>query len=322
MRADADTTPLQEPEAAWVDAFIRHLKDERNLSDKTRRNYRHALHRFFLWLRKSGTWQGQASHIRLTQLKGYLFDSQTGRGGAHELGHTSLRLHFSAISTFLKYLRRQNIIDGNPMLGLTLPKARRKLPKFLTELQMERLLNAPVRLLEMDAQDAFTTWRDRLIMELLYGGGLRVSEAAALNYGMVEMQRGYARITGKGQKERVCPLGNVCITVLREFKKNHARATGFHDPILVSRHERHDTRLSVRSIQLILKKYLAQADLPDDLTPHKIRHSYATHLLNNGADLRIVQELLGHASLSTTQVYTHISLARLKEAHKQAHPHG
>lgn len=313
---------LKEPECTWVREFARHLDDERNLSDKTLRNYTHALERFFLWLRDSANWQGNPEKIRLQVLKGYLFDSQGGHTGETALSHTTLRMHFSALSTFFKYLRRQKLLDYDPMLGLSLPKSGRKLPKFLTELQMERLLNGPVRLLEQEGQDPFICWRDRLIMELLYGGGLRVSEAAALNYGMVDMQHGYARITGKGRKERICPLGKVCMTVLLQFKRNHARATSYNDPVLVTRHERHDSRISVRSIQLILKKYLALADLPADLTPHKIRHSYATHLLNSGADLRMVQELLGHASLSTTQVYTHISVARLKEAHKLAHPHG
>jgi integrase/recombinase XerC len=154
-------------------------------------------------------------------------------------------------------------------------------------------------------------------MELLYGGGLRVSELVGLTYGQIDGASGVARVLGKGKKERLCPLGRVAMAVLERFRDEFAERSGYPDPVVVnSRRE----RLSVRSVQLILKKYLALADLPADLTPHKIRHSYATHLLDNGADLRLVQDLLGHASLSTTQIYTHVSVARLQDAHRLAHP--
>jgi len=154
-------------------------------------------------------------------------------------------------------------------------------------------------------------------MELLYGGGLRVSELVALNYGSVEFESGVARVLGKGNKERLCPLGAVALAVLKKFKNEFARNTSPTSPVLVMPNQR---RMPVRQVQLMLKRYLALADLPLDLTPHKIRHSYATHLLNAGADLRLVQELLGHASLNTTQVYTHVSVARLKEVYNKAHP--
>jgi len=154
-------------------------------------------------------------------------------------------------------------------------------------------------------------------MELLYGGGLRVSELAALNYGSIDFQVGVARVTGKGRKERLCPLGKVAMAVLTKFKQEFAPRSGLDDAIVINPN---GSRISVRQIQLILKRYLALADLPMDLSPHKLRHSYATHLLNAGADLRLVQDLLGHASLSTTQVYTHVSAARLKEVYRKAHP--
>jgi integrase/recombinase XerC len=174
-----------------------------------------------------------------------------------------------------------------------------------------------MRLLENESIDAFTAWRDRLAMELLYGGGLRVSELVALNYGAIELEGGVARVLGKGKKERLCPLGTVAIAVLKKFKSDFAPHTTPTSPVLVTpRHE----RMPVRQVQLMLKRYLDLADLPHDLTPHKIRHSYATHLLNAGADLRLVQELLGHASLNTTQVYTHVSVARLKEVYAKSHP--
>ena len=182
---------------------------------------------------------------------------------------------------------------------------------------MIKLLEGPQRLLENESLDAFTACRDRLAMELLYGAGLRVSELTGLNYGAVDLENGLARVVGKGRKERLCPLGRVATALLQKFRREFAQQSGVHAPVLVN--ARHD-RLPIRQVQLILKRYLALAGLPMDLTPHKLRHSYATHLLNAGADLRLVQELLGHAQLATTQVYTHVSVARLKEIYAKAHP--
>jgi integrase/recombinase XerC len=154
-------------------------------------------------------------------------------------------------------------------------------------------------------------------MELLYGGGLRVSELVALDYGRIDLVNGVARVLGKGRKERLCPLGRVAMAVLAKWRSEFARDTALSAPVVVNtRHE----RLAVRQVQLLLKRYLALAGLPLDLSPHKLRHSYATHLLNAGADLRLVQELLGHASLDTTQIYTHVSVARLREIYDKAHP--
>src|SRR5690606_37234765 len=208
-------------------------------------------------------------------------------------------------------------LPRNPFVGVPLPKLERRLRQFLTEEQVIRLLAGPQRLLENETIDAFSACRDRLMMELLYGAGLRVSELTGLNYGSVDLESGLARVLGKGRKERLCPLGRVATALLKKFRAEFARETGVGSPVLVnSRHE----RLPVRQVQLLLKRYLALAGLPMNLTPHKLRHSYATHLLNAGADLRLVQELLGHAQLATTQVYTHVSVARLKEIYAKAPP--
>jgi integrase/recombinase XerC len=198
-----------------------------------------------------------------------------------------------------------------------LPRLDRPLPKFLTERQMFELLAAPLRLLENGGVDAFTAWRDRLMMELLYGGGLRVSELVGLNYGQIDLETGVARVLGKGRKERLCPLGRVATAVLGKWRGGFARDTSPEAPVIVDARHR---RLPVRQVQLRLKRYLALAGLPRDITPHKLRHSYATHLLNAGADLRLVQELLGHVNLATTQIYTHVSVAHLKKIYEQAHP--
>ena len=198
-----------------------------------------------------------------------------------------------------------------------MPKLPKKLPVFLTEQQMLRLLEGPMRLLQNETIEPFVAWRDRLVLELLYGAGFRVSELVNLKYGDVSLDEGVARIVGKGGKSRNCPLGKVAVAVLDKWRSEFAAKTGFSDPVVVSNQGK---KWSARQIQLLLKKYLNLAELPMDITPHKIRHSYATHLLDNGADLRLVQELLGHSKLSTTQIYTHVNLGRLKAVYDRSHP--
>jgi len=208
-------------------------------------------------------------------------------------------------------------LKRNPFSGAPLPKLEKRLPQFLTEEQARTLLSSPQRLLENGGCDPFTAWRDRLAMELLYGAGLRVSELVGLSHGAVDTREGVARVMGKGRKQRICPLGRVACAVLERFRDEFTPGAGLSDPVLCNAG---GGRMTVRSVQLMLKRHLALAGLPLDLTPHKLRHSFATHLLNAGADLRVVQELLGHAQLATTQVYTHVSIARLKEVYDRAHP--
>lgn len=291
-----------------VAAFLRHMESERRVSNYTVRNYGQALRRFADYLRGNG-WQGDWSSVRPPQARGYLIESQ------RDLSRRTVHNHFSALRTFFQW-RRQRGAENNPLAGLTMPKLDKPLPKFLTEKQMKTLLDGPMRLLDNEAIEPFAAWRDRLMMELLYGAGLRVSELVSLNYGSIDAS-GVARVLGKGKKERLCPIGRVAQACLEKFKREFAPATDRDAPVLINGKGR---RLSVRQVQLTLKRYLSLADLPMDLSPHKLRHSYATHLLNHGADLRVVQELLGHASLSTTQIYTHVGVARLQEAHRAAHP--
>ena len=244
-------------------------------------------------------------------LKRFLIERQ----GTHS--RRTIHNHFSALKTYSRYLQTRKAIQKNPFTGIALPKLDKPLPKFLTEKQMSELLSGPMRLLDNESLKLWLAWRDRLVLELLYGAGLRVSELAGLNYGDIDFRRGVARIRGKGNKERLCPLGKIAMLVLNKFRQEFSEHCAYEDPVVLGNRKQ---RIRVRQVQLMIKKYLALADLPLDLTPHKIRHSFATHLLNHGADLRLVQDLLGHASLSTTQVYTHVTLGRLKEAHSKAHP--
>ena len=235
------------------------------------------------------------------------------------LDRRTLHNHASGLRALFRYWRREGRLDRNPFAGVPLPKLEKRLPQFLTEDQMKLLLHGPQRLIENGALDPFLAWRDRLAMELLYGAGLRVSELVALNLGDIDPDSGVARVLGKGRKERLCPIGRVALAVLQKFRTEF-RPDATDRSSVLPRTKHKAQRMTVRTVQLMLKRYLALAGLPLDLTPHKLRHSYATHLLNAGADLRLVQELLGHASLGTTQVYTHVSVARLKEIYAKAHP--
>ena len=297
--------------AEWLTPFLDYLAKERRYSGYTVRNYRQAFEGFWRWLARSGLAGGGPAGVGAREVRDFLIESQ------RRLGRRTLHNHASGLRAFYRFWRRRGRLDQNPFAGIPLPKLGQPLPRFLTEKQMVALLSGPQRLLGNRSVDAFTAWRDRLVMELLYGGGLRVSELVGLNYGQIDPERGVARVMGKGRKERICPLGRVATAVLARWRGEFARDTGPDAPVIVNaRHE----RLPVRQVQLLLKRYLALAELPADITPHKLRHSYATHLLNAGADLRLVQELLGHVNLATTQIYTHVSVAHLKQIYDRAHP--
>jgi len=323
----------------WLAPFLDHLAKERRYSRYTTRNYKQAFEDFWRWLKNarlagdgSGGGGDGGVFARLTSrdIRDFIIEAQA------RFDRKTLHNHVSGLRAFYKYWLRQGRLKINPFTGVPLPKLEKRLPKFLTEEQMRRLLATPMLLLENNENaDAFTAWRDRLAMELLYGGGLRVSEVVALDYDGIDFENGVARVLGKGRKERLCPLGRVAMAVLKKFRDDFARekfpaasaASGglavsgapvsSGAPVLVTKS---GERMGVREVQLMLKRYLALAGLPLDISPHKLRHSYATHLLNAGADLRLVQELLGHASLNTTQVYTHVSVARLREIYNHAHP--
>ena len=294
-----------------LDSFAEHLAHERRVSPYTVRNYRAAVEAFVQQLEASGKWTGDFAAVTPIQVRSYLIE--TGRAKARRTLHN----HVSGLRAFYLYLRRQGVVASNPFTGLTLPKLDKPLPKFLTETQMRDLLNAPILLWKDGKLGEFDAFRDALMLELLYGGGLRVSELCALNHGQIDLGQGVARVLGKGRKVRLCPLGPVAVQCLKTFVQRFELEAAHGAPVVCTRPGR---RLVPRQVQKSLKIHLAAAKLPLDMTPHKLRHSFATHMLDQGADLRAVQELLGHANLSTTQIYTHVSITRLKEAHKQAHP--
>lgn len=305
------TEGVKETVVPHLEEFLTHLEKERRLSAYTVRNYGQAIRDFSRWMKENTRWDGEWEHLSASLLKRFLIERQ----GTHS--RRTIHNHFSALKTFSRFLQTRRLTRKNPFTGIVLPKLEKPLPKFLTEAQMSALLSGPMKLLENESLEPWLAWRDRLVLELLYGAGLRVSELAGLNYGAIDFKRGVAKIRGKGNKERLCPLGKIAMIVLNKFRQEFADHCGYEDPVVLGNRKQ---RIRVRQVQLLVKRYLALADLPLDLTPHKIRHSFATHLLNHGADLRLVQDLLGHSSLSTTQVYTHVTLGRLKEAHSKAHP--
>ncbi len=303
--------PPEEVVATWWAPFGGHLLRERRCSAYTVRNYRAAFEDFYRWMAAAGLWRKGMDALGPREVRDFVIEAQ------RRYGRRTLHNHVSGLRALFRYWMREGRLKRNPFAGAPLPKLEKRLPQFLTEEQARTLLASPERLLKAGGCDAFTAWRDRLAMELLYGAGLRVSELVGLNHGDVELGEGVARVTGKGRKQRVCPLGKTACAVLARFRDEFAPGAGRADPVLTNPG---GGRMSVRAVQLMLKRHLALAGLPPDLTPHKLRHSYATHLLNAGADLRIVQELLGHAQLVTTQVYTHVSIARLKDVYNKAHP--
>jgi integrase/recombinase XerC len=306
---------MAEPEStrslSALDDFCAYLTLERRVSVYTVRNYRAAVENFVAWMQRRGEWRGDFCEVGPLHVRSFLIEE------VRRLARRTLHNHVSVLRAFYLYLRQQGLSDSNPFTGVTLPKLSQPLPKFLTESQMRTLLNAPMLLWKDGKLAEFEAFRDALILELLYGGGLRVSELCGLNYGQIDFEQGVARVLGKGQKERLCPLGPVATGCLGLFIDRFNLSADLEMPVVC---QRNGSRMDPRQVQRRLKIHLAAADLPLDMTPHKLRHSFATHMLDNGADLRTVQELLGHANLSTTQIYTHVSIARLKEAHKQAHP--
>jgi len=301
-------TPPPPPE---VRDFLDEVSLEKRLSPYTRRNYGQALENFAAYLRAEAGFDGDWAKVSRRDVRSFVIDMQ------RRWARATLHNHAAAVRGFFKYLVRRRGLKTDPCTGLVLPKLGKTLPQFLTQKQALTLLETPDACRQAGDVSAFAADRDRLVLEILYGGGLRISEACALTYGKLDRANGVARILGKGRKERLCPLGAGALQALEKFIAAHAPDTGPQSLVLLGDDRR---AISPRFIQLRLKKYLAAAGLPADITPHKLRHSFATHLLDRGADLRTVQELLGHASLSTTQIYTHVGLAHLQDVYKKAFP--
>lgn len=230
------------------------------------------------------------------------------------MARASVRLRFSALRAFYAFLHMRRTISKNVLLEVSLPKSEKQLPRFLTTSQVDALVAAPVAAVKNKQAPTWMAARDAAVIELFYSTGMRLSELVGLDVRDVDPISETARVTGKGSRERVCPVGGPALEAIQRYR--HAARVNA-GPLFINKSRR---RLSPRAVNSLLKLRLSQAGLPSDLSPHKLRHSFATHLLDNGADLRSVQTLLGHASLSTTQIYTHVTIERLKAAFMAAHP--
>ena len=288
----------------YVDAFLDSIDAERNLAPSSITNYRHSLAKF----RASGSpppWR----ECKPEHFRAFLFDLM--KKGA---SRATVRLHFAALRTFYKFLAERFGLKENPLKEVQLPKAERKLPVVLTARQIDDLLTAPLKAVPTKKAPKWLPARDAAILELFYSAGLRISELAGLNVGDLDPYSESVRVLGKGRKERLCPVGLPALTAIQRYRQE-AKVVG--GPLFLSKLRK---RLSTRNIAVMLEKYVLLAGLPRGVTPHKLRHSFATHLLDAGADLRSVQSLLGHASLSTTQIYTHVSVERMKKVYNESHP--
>jgi site-specific recombinase XerD len=287
-----------------AEEFLRFLEVERNVSSRTLVLYRQALAAFTAQ-EKVPSWR----KCRADNFRDYLFELMK-KGQARSY----IRLQFSALRTFYRFLVERKKFTADPVRELQLPKAEKKLPLVLTQKQIEELLSAPLRAPKSKAAPSWMPSRDAAILELFYSSGLRLAELASLNVADVDIYTESVRVLGKGRKERVCPVGAPALEAVSRYR---AAANVQAGPLFINKSRR---RISPRSIWLILKRYLRHTSIPIAVSPHKLRHSFATHLLDGGADLRSVQALLGHASLSTTQIYTHVTVERLKKAYADAHP--
>ncbi len=297
---------------AALDDWTRTLSGARALSPATVRNNRMAIENLIDWAATLKPVPTKWTDITPRLLRDWAIEIQHRRAGSTCLGY------ISSANSFFRWAVRNGKIQSNPVIHVARPRPARKLPDFLTEQQTKALLNAPLQVLQAGTIDRFTAQRDRLILELFYGAALRISELLGLTWGSVSEDFRQVRVTGKGSKTRVAPVGVVAAGVMKAWKHEFAGATLPDSRVII--HRTHGS-LSADTVREILKRYLVVIGLDGrGLTPHKIRHSCATHLLNAGMDLRTLQEFLGHASLASTQVYTHLSLDRLKAAHKLAHP--
>jgi integrase/recombinase XerC len=304
----------------WLEKFCQHLATDRGASPYTQRNYRQALTEFNRWHQDERQSLPQWESLQRDDFRSFLRFL-----GRHKLGRAAIQLRFCALRTFYRFLIRRGAITSSPIKNIVLPKTAKRLPKFLTPQQMEDLMAAPHKLLptkgsaEQRIAATILCRRDAAILETIYSCGLRISELCGLTSGDIDWSENLLRVRGKGKKERLIPVGQPALDAIKVYWGLLPQPPGADFPVFHSSPKKLGP-VSPRYIQLRLKKYLALAGLDPHLTPHKLRHSYATHLLDAGADLRSVQELLGHAHLATTQVYTHITTERLKRAYDAAHP--
>ena len=301
-----------DPLERQINAFAEYLRDERRASPRTVETYIRDLRRFGDYVREQGL-PADAAELDIVALRGFL-SSLFGSNQA-----STMKKKVSAVRSFFKFLLKRGMIEQNPASGLRSPKIAKSLPRFLTVDQAFRVIDAPPK---EEKRAKLFKLRDQALLETLYATGVRVSELGGMNVDHCDFTESEVRVLGKGGKERIVPLGKPTIEAIQAYLPERRALLekakgGDPDALWLSRGGR---RLSVRQVQNIVRRHGTLGAGRSDLHPHAMRHTCATHLLDAGADLRSIQELLGHSSLSTTQRYTHVSVDRLMEVYDRAHP--
>jgi tyrosine recombinase XerC len=281
----------------YIDKFMRYMEIEKNYSRHTLLNYKIDLEGFRAFLGESGI-----ENVDYLFLRKYLASLKE-----KNLGAKSMARHLSALRSFFKFLIREGYLKANPILSLASPKIEKHLPKFLTEEEVSNLIESSIPKGESGL-------RDRAILETFYSSGLRISELVGINLEDIDFIGGVIKVRGKGKKERIVPIGDKAIEAIRAYidkKKKESQALFLN---------KNGKKITDRGVRNIVAKYMRISGVKQGASAHTLRHSFATHLLNRGADLRTVQELLGHVNLATTQIYTHLTTDRLKSVYDKAHP--
>ena len=307
----------------WPEQFFRFLKNEKDASIYTLRNYRQALLEFAEWYQNKNGQNAPWEILRRDTFRVFLRHL-----GRTNFSQAAIRLRFSAINSFYKYLMRRGLLEASPVKGIALPKPVKRLPQFMTIAQVVRLLDAPgaeyrTKVLAYEGTNKKVEQapylRDRAILETIYSCGLRIGEICRMLSDEIDANELVVNVHGKGKKERQVPIGKTAVEAIKSYWLLLANPPESNEPVFFAS-EKTRSPIYPRLVQLRLKNYLNACGLDSSITPHKLRHSYATHMLDAGADLRSVQEMLGHSNLSTTQIYTHVTTERIKRAYNQAHP--
>ncbi|MFH1359912.1 MAG: tyrosine recombinase XerC [Candidatus Omnitrophota bacterium] len=281
----------------YVEKFLSYLEIEKNYSPHTILNYKLDLEEFFAFIKDQSV-----ENVDYLTCRRYLAVIKTKQHRPRTLARK-----LSALRSCFKFLHREGLIKNNPTLLLMTPKLDKKLPEFLSEEEANKLIESPLKIKSLDK-------RDRAILETLYSTGIRVSELVAMDTDSVDLISNIVKVMGKGRKERIVPIGEMALSAIRDYLNTREKQS---KALFLNKN---GTRLTDRGVRLIIAKYIKALSMRSGISPHTMRHSFATHLLNRGADLRSVQELLGHVNLSTTQIYTHLTTEKLKSVYDKAHP--
>jgi integrase/recombinase XerC len=300
----------------FIDQFIHYLSIEKNASPHTCRCYRRDLEGFEDFLKNSGMYVSSTGKVEMEKV-----DRMAIRKYLSFLHRknkkSSIARKISTLRSFFKYMVREQVIPSNPGKGVSTPKVEKTLPTTLTVDEAFRLMESPTTISEKPSEGSKEKrLRDRAILELLYSSGLRVSELVGLDSNQLDLDLGIVRVMGKGRKERIVPVGVKAIKALEAYLEKRGMLEG-EEPIFVNSV---GGRLTARSVGRLMKRYTRHSGIFRKVSPHSLRHTFATHLLDAGADIREIQEMLGHSSLSTTQRYTHVSMGKLMEVYDKAHP--